>query len=368
VPPPVAVESIRVDERAYSAGASLDLPSIRKGLEIDYTAYSFVDPRAVRFKYKLEGWDEGWVDAGGTRQAIYPSLPPRNYRFRVLAANDAGVWNETGASLEFTIAPMVYQTLWFRLASIGAFVGLLWMLYRVRVRHIERTLNMRFEERLRERTRIARELHDTLLQNVSGFALQLDGLSKVVTAPAHARDYLRELRIEAESWLKEAREAVWDLRTPASGEADLAAAIQEIGNQLTDGASVRLTTRVRGTRRDVDERTRQNILKIAQEAVRNAVAHSGATAIGVELAYREDGKLQLRISDDGRGFDLDAASRMNGHMGLATMRERAESIGADFQIDTSAGCGVTIEVISPGAIPAEAPNDDRQPHTHPPGR
>ena len=182
LPPPVHIDRITVDREPYPIHPGLTLPPIARDLQIDYTAFSFVDPERVQFRYKLEGYDSDWNEASGRRQALYTNLPPRHYRFRVIAANNDGVWNETGASLEFWIQPAYYQTSWFKASCVGAFGALLWTLYRLRVRHLAAQLNLRFEERLAERTRISRELHDTLLQNISGFALQLDGLSKTVTA------------------------------------------------------------------------------------------------------------------------------------------------------------------------------------------
>jgi signal transduction histidine kinase len=347
VPPPVEIESILVDQVAHPIRRELELPHISQGLQIDYTAFSFVDPDQVHFKYKLEGYDTQWIDAAARRQAFYPSLPPRGYHFQVIASNNDGVWNTVGASLDFSIAPTVYQTAWFRLLAATAVAGFLWMSYRLRVKHLEAQLSLRFEERFKERTRISRDLHDSLLQNISGFALQLDGLSKVVTAPLSAKDHLRGLRQQAEACLREVRESVWDLRLQPSEEDDLETAIQRIGDHITEGKDIMFRLQTSGHRRGIEARIQRTLLRIVQEAARNAASHSNASEIGVHLSYLTNDQLRIEISDNGCGFDLDAASRKAGHWGLATMRERAQEIGGELQISSSPGQGVKIEIRSP---------------------
>src|SRR5262249_39077265 len=147
---------------------SLRLPALSRDLEIDYTALSFVAPEKIRFRYKLEGHDANWQEAGNRRQAFYNDLPPRTYRFRLTASNNSGVWNEAGAYLDFVVAPMYYQTTWFRASIVAAVLGLLAAFYQFRVRYLKRQFALRMEERVNERTRIARDLHDTLLQSLAG--------------------------------------------------------------------------------------------------------------------------------------------------------------------------------------------------------
>jgi signal transduction histidine kinase len=162
VPPPVRVESLKVNGKETAATDGLTLAPGSNDLEIDYAALSFTIPERVRFKYKLEGHDSEWKDGGGRRQAYYGGLAPKDYRFRVLAANESGVWNEAGASFDFPIAPAYYQTHWFEALCAAAFLTLLWGLYRYRLQQIAREYNVRLEERVGERTRLARDLHDTL--------------------------------------------------------------------------------------------------------------------------------------------------------------------------------------------------------------
>src|SRR5262249_55069470 len=171
VPPPVHIEQIVADRKTYDATSQLRLPPLVRDLQIDYTALSLAAPEKVRFRYKLEGWDRDWHDAESRRQAFYTNLSPRNYRFRVIASNNSGVWNEDGAFLDFSVAPAYYQTLWFRLSCGFVFLALLAGLHRLRVRQLAGQFNLRLEERVNERTRIARDLHDTLLQSFQGLML-----------------------------------------------------------------------------------------------------------------------------------------------------------------------------------------------------
>ncbi|MGD1098402.1 MAG: two-component regulator propeller domain-containing protein, partial [Bryobacteraceae bacterium] len=347
VPPPVQIEQILADHKLYPMGSGMKLPALTKDVQIDYTAFSFVAPERVRFRYRLEGYDREWNEVEGRRQAVYTNLPPRQYRFQVIASNNDGVWNEAGAALLFSIQPAFYQTNWFRLLCVAAFAFLLWALYRLRARQIAAQLGLRFEDRLAERTRIARELHDTLLQNIAGFALQLGGLSKTVTEPASAKDRLRDLRQQAEEWLREARESVWDLRSPVSVGEDLEAALRKTGQQVTRGNSTRFHLTVSGAHRAAPPRLQEHLLRITQEAARNAIHHGGAKEIKMHLAYLGEDWIRVLIHDNGCGFDLEEASLKSGHWGLETMRERAAKMGAVLTIKTAPGQGVEIEIVSP---------------------
>ena len=174
VAPPVHIETIVADRKSYSAEEGLRLPARTRDLAIDYTAPSFVVPQKVRFRYMLEGHDEGWQEAGTRRQAFYNDLRPGHYRFRVIASNNDGLWNEQGATLNFGVAPAWYQTNWFRVLSVVSGLFVVWSVYRLRLRQMAAAMSVRFDERLAERTRLARELHDTFLQTVQGSKLVAD--------------------------------------------------------------------------------------------------------------------------------------------------------------------------------------------------
>jgi signal transduction histidine kinase len=345
--PPVQIEQIIVDRTPYAIHPGLILPPLTKDLRIDYTAFSLAAPEQVRFRYKLEGYDREWSATSSLRQAQYTNLAPRHYQFRVLAANNDGVWNEVGASIEFGIQPTFYQTNWFKWSCLVAFGVLLWVSYQLRVRHVAAQIALRFEERLSERTRISGELHDTLLQNISGFALQLGGLSKTVTAPESAKERLLDLRRQAEDWLREARDSVWDLRAPVSEGQDLMDAMRIVGQQLTAGKQVRFHIAISGAGREASIKIRENLLRIVQEATRNAIQHGGARRIDVRISYLSPDGIRLQISDDGCGFNLEEASHKVGHFGLATMRERAARVGGDLKMASAPGRGTEIEVVVP---------------------
>ena len=174
VMPPVAIEDVIADRKVLGAQAGMRVPALTRDLQIDYTALSFSVPQKVRFRYILEGHDTVWQEPGGRRQAYYTDLPPGKYRFRVIASNNDGIWNEQGASLDFNVMPAWYQTLWFKLLFAVIILTTTWALYRLRVRQVAHALAVRFDERLAERTRIARELHDTFLQTVQGSKLVAD--------------------------------------------------------------------------------------------------------------------------------------------------------------------------------------------------
>jgi signal transduction histidine kinase/ligand-binding sensor domain-containing protein len=344
IPPPVTIERVVADGKTYSAQSEVRLPAGTKGWRIDYTAFSFVDPNRVRFRYKLEGYDAGWNDVNGRRQAFFSNLAPRHYRLRVMASNNDGIWNEVGATLDFFIQPAFYQTNWFRLSCIAAFFVLLWLLYRLRLQQVEAKLNLLFNERLNERARIARDLHDTLLQNISGFALQLEGLSKIVTEPAAAKEWLRELRRAAEGWLHDARESVSDLRSQNSESDDLLADVRDLGERIVTSKSIKFRATATGDHWMIPSRLHDPLLRIVQEALRNAVRHACATEINVDLSCLNRDNVRIRICDNGCGFDLETAIRKPRHWGLANMREHAESTGATFRVVTSPGRGTEVEI------------------------
>jgi signal transduction histidine kinase/ligand-binding sensor domain-containing protein len=347
LPPPVKIEEITAGPTGYSVHPNLRLPPLTRELRIDYAAMSFVAPEKVRFRYRLEGFDNDWKDDAGGRQAVYTNLPPRHYRFRVIACNNDGVWNNAGAACDFWIEPAFHQTRWFQLLCLCAFALLVWTGYRFRIRQMSRRLILEFQTRLDERTRISREMHDTLLQNICGFALQLDGLSKASTIPAAARERLREIRREAEDCLREAREFVWDLRAPVLQEVDLSEILRGASEQITLGAPVSFHFTVEGSPHPAPPELRQQLCRIVQEATRNAVRYSHAKEIEMHIAYLDPGRIRVQMRDDGCGFDPEKAYRESGHWGLKTMRERAQQIGAELRISSAPGHGTEVEIVVP---------------------
>ena len=320
LPPPVHVEQITADHKTYdlsfNPAANPRLPPLVRDLEIDYTALSLVAPEKVLFRYKLEGWDRDWHDVGNRRQAFYTNLSPGNYRFRVTASNNSGVWNEQGSALDFSIAPAYWQTNWFSAACAAAFLLVMWALYQLRLRQIAQAFNARLEERVAERTRIARDLHDTLLQSFQGLLLRFQTAYALFDPrPADAKEVLGSSIEQTAQAITEGRQAVQGLRASTVESNDLAQAIRTLGEQLaaeaSSASSVGLHVEVEGTPRNLHPIVRDEIYRIASEALRNAFRHAEAKQIEVEFRYDER-QLRLRVRDDGKGIDatfLTAAGR-----------------------------------------------------------
>ena len=348
--PQVRIEQVTANHKTYDAALHLPLPALTRDLEIDYTALSLVAPEKNRFKYKLEGYDHDWQDVGNRHQAFYGNLPPRNYRFHVSASNNSGVWNEAGDSLDFSIAPAYYQTTWFRVSCGAAFLVLLWALYRLRLHQIAQQFNARLEERVNERTRIARELHDTLLQSFHGLMFRFQAARNIVLRrPEEAVQALDEALERTEQAIAEGRDAIQGLRASTVVTNELAQAVTALGEELASD-SARFHVVVQGPPQDLHPILRDEVYAIAREAVRNAFRHAQAHDIEVEITYNES-SFQLRIRDDGRGIDPGiVAEGRTGHFGVPGMRERAKRIGGKLDVWTRIGAGTEIELSIPGSI------------------
>jgi signal transduction histidine kinase/ligand-binding sensor domain-containing protein len=349
LPPPVHIEQISADGKEYDTSSNQSLPPLVRDLEIDYTALSLVAPEKNRFRVKLEGRDRDWKDAGNERKAFYNDLPPRNYRFRVMASNNSGVWNEAGASFDFSIAPAYYQTAWFRASCGIAFLALLWGLYRYRLHQIAREFNLRLEERVGERTRLARDLHDTLLQGFQGLMLRLQALDDLLP-PGEAKEELEQTLDRADQVAAEGRKAVHDLRLSTLVTNDLARAVRAMGDELSSENSATFGFLVEGHVHELHPIVRDEVYRITREALRNAFSHARAHHIEAEIIYAER-LFRLRIRDDGEGIaPAILEDGRPGHYGLPGMRERAAEIGATLDIWSGIGTGTEIDLSVPGSI------------------
>jgi signal transduction histidine kinase len=349
LPPPVHVEGLIVDRRNYSFGKNPRLPPLTRDLEIDYTALSFVAPQKVRFRYKLEGHDPAWQEPGTRRQAFYSDLRPGQYRFRVMACNNDGVWNDAAATLEFRIAPAWYQTNWFLLLCVVTCLFVVWALYQLRVRQLAKAMSARFDERLAERTRMARDLHDTFFQTIQGSKLVADHALKPSTDPGGMRRALEQLSAWLGQAAQEGRAALNSLRTATTQTNDLAEALRRVTEDGLIPSSMAVTFSVVGDAREMHPIVRDEIYRIGYEAIRNACMHSGASQLEVELRYAHD--LVLRVSDNGTGIDPDVADRgKDGHFGLQGMRERTARIGGNLTLGSSSNSGTEIRLVVPGDI------------------
>jgi signal transduction histidine kinase/ligand-binding sensor domain-containing protein len=349
LPPPVHIEQITADRRTYEASSNRRLPPLTRDLEIEYTALSLVAPEKNRFKYKLEGHDRDWIDAGNRRQAFYNDLPPRNYRFRVVASNNSGVWNEAGDALEFSIAPAYYQTNWFRALIAALVFGAAWGLYRLRLYQIAREFNVRLEERVSERTRLARDLHDTLLQSFHGLMLRFQAVSRLLP-DGKAKEQLEQTLERADQAIAEGRSAVYDLRSSTTETNELSEALNAVGNELSKEDAAEFSLVVEGEARDLHPIIRDELYRIAREALSNAFKHAHARHVEAEIEYGER-VFRLRIRDDGEGIPAEILEQGRpGHYGLHGIRERARQVSADLTIWSRAYSGTEIDLSLDGSI------------------
>jgi ligand-binding sensor domain-containing protein/signal transduction histidine kinase len=335
-PPPVVVEQVRVDGELVSDGALPELSPGKSRFDFYYVGLSFVAPEKVRYRYKLEGFDKDWVDGGDRRAAYYTNLGPGEYRFLVVACNNDGVWSETPALFAFRLEPHFYRTYWFYvLCALG--LGLLaWQLYALRVRQ----MRARFAAVLQERNRIAREIHDNLAQEILGISVQLEIVARLMPVSAEtARTHLDRARSLVRSSVAEARRYVWDLRSQSLEDRDLPTALAEMTRRLTADSNVQTQFQVSGTFRPLSTQVENNLLRIGQEAVNNAVRHARALTISVNLSY-DANSVRLSIRDDGHGFDPRPHSNgADGHFGIVGMRERAEEMGGTLHVNGGRGEG-----------------------------
>ena len=318
------------------------LPAGTERLQIRYTGVHLSAPERVQYFYRLEGLDPDWVAAGGRREINFNSLRHGRYRFNMRAELPGGPGNQQ--SYQFEILPRFWETAWFRALCVAAVLAGAWAIYQLRLRQIR----SRFGLVLEERARLAREIHDTLAQGFVGISSQLDAVAMCMPPDATpARSYLDMARRMARHSLTEARRSVMDLRASALEGQDLAAAIESGTRMWTAGSGVELAVEVTGTGSKLPEEMEQHLLRIAQEAVTNALKHAGASRIGVTL-HLDARHLLLRIKDDGRGFDQrDVFSSRAGHFGVIGMRERAERLGGELRLASNPGAGTEVEVTVP---------------------
>jgi len=351
IPPPIHIESIKVDGKPYDIKRGMRLPANVHDVWIDYTALSFVAPEKVRFKYKLEGQDRDWKEVVNDREAQYTNLGPHHYRFRVIACNNSGLWNEAGDTLEFSIAPAWNQTTWFYASCVAAFLAMLWGLYRLRLYQISREFNAQLDGRVDERLRVARDLHDTLLQTFQASLIQMQAAYNMFTRrPEKAIETLQRAITTSAGAIAEGREAIQNMRSSTVLTNDLAQALRAAGDQMAVRGSARFEVRVQGSSRDVHPILRDEVYRIALEALRNAFQHAEAHAIEAEILYGDS--LRVRIRDDGKGIDpaILKEGRRSGHYGLPGMRERADRIGGKLDVWTGPGAGTEIQLGIPGSI------------------
>jgi signal transduction histidine kinase len=350
------VEVILVDGSPIDIGKSVRIPASRKKITFGYSGLSLAAPERIRFRYFLDGFDQGWGEPVAAREAAYTNLGPGSYRFRLIASNSEGAWNGSETAISFEVDPAYYQTTWFRLSCAAVFLALLWALYQFRVQQLARQFNIRVEERVSERTRIARELHDTLLQSFQGLILRFQaGYDLLPGRPMDAKQTLEGALNRADQAIAEGRDVVHDLRSNTLVNNDLAETLTALGEELTiddsnrDSATFRVV--VEGAPKTVEPILRDEIYRISREALRNAFSHAEAQHIEAEIMYGEK-FLRVRIRDDGQGIDskvLDQGER-SGHWGLPGMRERAKRMGAQLEVWSEHGAGTEVDLSVPSSV------------------
>ena len=350
VPPPVWITAIKADNKSslWPATSLRFKPNVAN-LQVNYTAASLLIPERVRFRYKLAGYDKDWIDAGTRREAFYSKLPPGTYTFKVIACNDSGLWNSEGANIAFTIPPTFVQTIWFELLIGILFLLLTTYLFRLRLAQAKRRIRERIYERLAERERIARDLHDTFFQGIQGLLLRFNTAKSGLPGDHPTRQILEETLRQSDQVMLEGRELLLDLRTTERN--DLPATLADYGNRMQKDHGCEFELVVSGTLRLLYPAVGEEISRVGKEALGNAFRHSGARSIEAELNY-EPNQFRLRIRDDGAGIDRNILEqgRREGHWGLQGMRERAENIGAHLEIWSRPGAGTEIDLRLPADL------------------
>jgi signal transduction histidine kinase/ligand-binding sensor domain-containing protein len=353
--PPITVQSVYADDKNYDAVAGLTLPAHTSSVQISYAAVSLSAPEAIRFRYKLQETDSQWHEVSSASPVLYRNLSPGAYHFMVGASDTNGVWADKVANVDFTILPAWYQTAWFRASCVSAFLLLLWGLYQLRLLRLRRQFHLTLEARVGERTRIARELHDTLLQSFHGLLLRFHAASNLLPArPEEAKQEVESAIEQASNAITEGRDAVHELRSGGLTALDLAQSINNFGKELlshpANGNSPEFRLQVEGTPRNLNPMVRDEVYRIAVEALRNAIRHAGSGRIEMEIRYDQQ-HLRLRIRDDGRGIDpaVLEQGRAPGQWGLRGMHERAKLVGGSLEIWSEPGSGTEIELTIPAA-------------------
>jgi signal transduction histidine kinase len=349
LPPPVHILGLEADGQDVDLSQPIILRPLTRSLRFSYTGISLSVPRKVRFRYMLEGFDSGWHDGGANREAFYTNLPPRRYTFRLLACNNDGVWNDTGASLSFYLKPAYYQTLWFRILCLVAVVIAAIILFRRRLRAARRLMRLRFEERMEERTRIAQELHDHLIQEMVGISMQLEVADELTPGSADAKTPLHRALMLSRSAIAEGRITLQSLRQPRVTASALIESLRRTADAYPGGNRPPIEYRLDGQERLLRPETAEDLCEIAAEALRNALKHAGKGSVQVDLRYGSTA-FELVIRDEGHGITEQVLQAgVPGHFGLAGMRERAARMGADLSIISAPGRGTSVRVSVPAA-------------------
>ena len=346
----VNVESVTVDGQPLGTGPAAHFLSNRRRVIFNFVGLSLAIPGRVRYRYLLEGYDHDWSQPTASREAEYTNLPPAGYTFRVMASNSEGLWNGAPASVRFEVSPMLWQTWWFRVIALGLLAAAIFAAVRYRIARVRAAMTLRFEERLAERTRIAQELHDTLLQGFISASMQVHVAADLLPEGAASRPLLTRALELMQQVIEEGRNAVRGLRASGAASVPLETALSHIEQEMGADAETDFRVVVEGQRRDLHPLLQDEVYRIGREALINAFRHARARRIEVELKYAPEG-FHLFVRDDGAGIDQDILQTgRDGHWGLVGMRERAERIGAQLHVFSRPSAGTEIQLDVPSNI------------------
>lgn len=351
MPLPVTVESLKAGNQYFRLPSAVTLAPGARDIQLNYSSPMLGTPERMRFKYRLDGYDTEWQDAGARRQAFYTGLPPGQYHFRVIAANGNDHWSEEGAGLRFTLAPNFYQTLWFKALCAGLLAWLIWLALQFRLRQTARAYKAQLDARHGERERIARELHDTLLQGMQALIIGVDSAARRLPPDQPARVKLDRLLLQADTVLGEGRKQVLDLRGTEVYDEGVFALLSRDGALLAKDGELQFVCQQSGKEREMPPAACHEIYRIGMEAIVNAVRHAqaGKLAVTIRYTYRA---LYLEISDDGIGIPPQVLEQggIQGHFGLPGLHERAARLHADLHIESQPGGGTLVTLRVPAQL------------------
>ena len=339
------IRTVSANDEQREPADLLDLPKGTRTLRFNYTALDYTHPERLRFRHRLEGVDSDWIVDEGRREANYANMGPGTYRFDVEASDEAGAWPPGPTSMSLTIAPTFWQSWYFSALCLLGIVALAASAHRLRLRQVAGRQKRLLDERLHERERIARELHDTLLQGTQALIFKMHTLSVALPADGSLRERLSEALEVAQGAIDEARDRIQVLRSDSSSPSDLEGTLMAIGAEIVEGTEIAFRSDIQGTPRSLKSAVAEAVQFIVKEAVRNAVQHADAKAIELQIVYADDG-LRLMVRDDGSGIaegtlQVGAAPR---HWGLKGMQERAREIGGRLILWTRPGAGTEVEL------------------------